>query len=557
MDPLNSDSTQSSTRSVILAILDGWGLAPSGNGNAISTANTPNMDKLWASFPHTQLQASGDAVGLPRGEVGNTETGHLNIAAGKIVYQDLARINMSIADGTFFKNKTLLDAADHVVKNQSALHLIGLIGAGGVHSNLEHLFSIIHFASLRQLKNVYFHLITDGRDSPPTSSRIYISQIRNVLQKEGVGKFASLMGRYWAMDRDKRWERTLKAYRALTLGEGNLYKTPEEVIDDSYSSGKTDEFIEPALMMGPDGGPIALVKDNDSVIFTNFRVDRPRQLSRAFVFDDEKDIVGIDLVKDRSVVKRVENAETGFIFNRGKKKNNLFFCTMTEYEKALTNFGAKPVFPPIVIDMPIGSVISHQNMKQLRAAESEKERFVTYYFNGQRDLTYPGEDHLIVPSPKVTTYDKEPEMSAVELTDKILDRITKDNYSLVVINYANVDMVGHTGDFNAAVKAVETVDKCIGRLYQHVISYGGTLVVTADHGNAEEMVKPDTGEIITEHTDNPVPFIVASKKHLLKSVTLPAGILGDIAPTILSILDIPVPSSMMGRNLLEQIDRNY
>ena len=272
---------------MVLAILDGWGVGPAGAGNAITSADTPNIDRLWVSYPHTQLEASGEAVGLPRGEVGNTETGHLNIGAGKIVYQDLARINMSIADGSFFSSPTLEAVANHVKTNASDLHLIGLIGAGGVHSNLEHLFALIQFASRQSIKNLYLHLITDGRDSPPTSSKTYISQIRNILQREKIGNFASIMGRFWAMDRDRRWERTLKAYRALTLGEGHLNKTPEEAIEESYKVGKTDEFIEPSLMMNTEGKPLSLIKENDAVIFYNFRVDRPRQLSRAFVFSEE------------------------------------------------------------------------------------------------------------------------------------------------------------------------------------------------------------------------------------------------------------------------------
>lgn len=548
MDPLSNERRQ-----VVLVILDGWGVSSGGRGNAISLARTPNMDKLWAAFPHTQLAASGEAVGLPRGEVGNTETGHLNIGAGKIIYQDLARINMSIADGSFYKNRTLLALAEHVKKNNSSLHLLGLVGAGGVHSNIEHLFSLIQFASQQKVEKVYIHLITDGRDSPPTSSKIYISQIRSIIQREQLGKFASIMGRYWAMDRDKRWDRTLRAYNMLTKGEGHLYKTPEEAIEDSYKTGKTDEFIEPSLMMNTDGQPISLIKDNDAVLFFNFRVDRPRQLSRAFTFESENDIVGIDLSEDRSIIKRVEVSQS---FPRGEKIKNLFFATMTEYEKSLTAMGAHPVFPPVVVDMPIGAVFSHNNMKQLRVAESEKERFVTYYFNGQRQTTYPGEDHLIIPSPKVPTYDKKPEMSAREVTDQLLKKLVEETYAFVVVNFANADMVGHTGNIAATVKAVETIDECIGRISRHILSYGGNLVITADHGNAESMLG-SSGEMITEHTDNPVPFIVVSSKFQFKPITLPSGILGDVAPTILKLIDLPVPSSMIGRDLLDQFNRRY
>jgi len=554
MDPLSSETSES--KQVVLVVLDGWGMAPPGKGNAIETAKTPNMDSLWSSFPHSQLSASGEAVGLPRGEVGNTETGHLNLGAGKIVYQDLARINMSIADGSFFNNPYLSAAAGHVSKNNSSFHLIGLIGAGGVHSNIEHLFALIQFAARQQIQNLYLHLITDGRDSPPTSSKMYISQIRKILQTEHVGKFASVMGRYWAMDRDKRWDRTTKAYKCLTAGEGNLYKTPEEAIEDSYHTGKTDEFVEPSLMTSPDGKPVALIKENDAVVFFNFRVDRPRQLSRLFVFDKEEDITGIDLAKDRSVVKRVENTNPISV-GRGEKIKNLYFTTMTEYEKSLTAAGTKVLFPPSVVDLPLGAVIAHQNMKQLRAAESEKERFVTYYFNGERELIYPGEDHLIVPSPKVATYDLKPEMSAYELTDGIIKKMSETIYPFVLVNFANVDMVGHTGNFDSAVMAVESLDKCIGKLAKFILSYGGTLVITADHGNAEEMINLKNGEPITEHSGNPVPFIVVSSKYQFHPEMLPSGILGDVAPTVLGLLGIEIPSSMIGRDLLSDLSRQH
>lgn len=553
MDPLNSDKKQ-----VILLVLDGWGLAPPNPGNAISNTKTPNINSLWASYPHTQLSASGEAVGLPRGEVGNTETGHLNIGAGRIVYQDLARINMSIADGSFFNLPSLVETAKHVNDHKSALHLVGLIGAGGVHSNIEHLFALIQFAAKNQIQDVYIHAITDGRDSPPTSSRMYITQVRQVLQREGVGKFASIMGRYWAMDRDKRWDRTAKAYNALTKGDGSLYKTPEEAIEDSYKVGKTDEFIEPSLIMGPDGKPVSLIKENDAVIFFNFRVDRPRQLSRAFVFENINDIANVSWSFDPHAVKydksHLDTANSeNTTFPRDEKIKNLMFVTMTEYEKPLTTAGARPIFPPIVVEMPLGAVISHQNLKQLRASESEKEKFVTYYFNGQRGLTYPGEEHLIVPSPKVITYDKMPEMSARELTDSVLNKLKEEEFIFTVVNFANVDMVGHTGNYEAAIKAVEVVDECVGKFVRHVLSFGGTLMITADHGNAEEMLNRETGEVSTEHTGNPVPFIVVGNKYRLKHAQLSAGILGDIAPTILHELGIEPPSSMFGRNLLGSI----
>lgn len=547
----------SKTSFVCLVILDGWGIAAPGPGNAVETANTVNMDRFWASFPHTQLIASGEAVGLPKGEPGNTETGHLNLGAGRIVYQDLARINMSIADGSFFKNQVLLSAIEHARKNNSNLHYLGLIGAGGVHSNLEHLYALIQLAAKASFKNLYLHLFTDGRDSPPTSARTYLKSVRGALEKEGIGEVASIMGRYWAMDRDLRWDRTARAYLALTKGEGHLVKTPEEAVDMSYSQGKTDEFIEPSVVTKPDGTPISLIKDGDAVVFFNFRIDRPRQLSRAFVLEDFSKAnleFGYDpyLVKyAKTHVAKVETVQEPF--NRGSKLKNLFFVTMTEYDKVLISSGAQVAFPPEKVDMPLGRVISEMEKKQLRMAESEKERFVTFYFNGQQELAFEGEERQIIPSPKVATYDLKPEMSAREITEALLEKLREPNhpYSFIVVNFANPDMVGHTGSIGPAVKACEVVDECVGKIANLILAYGGTLLITADHGNAEEMIDSHTGAIETEHSANPVPFISLSKDLLGKAVNLPSGILADVAPTILSLLGIPQPSSMTGRNLLE------
>ncbi|MEK7497731.1 MAG: 2,3-bisphosphoglycerate-independent phosphoglycerate mutase [Patescibacteria group bacterium] len=541
---------------VILAVLDGWGIASPGPGNAIAQANTPNMNKFWASFPHTELQASGDSVGLPRGEVGNTETGHLNLGAGRIVYQDLARINMSIADGSFFKNEVLLGAIAHAQKNNSNLHFMGLVGAGGVHSNLEHLFALVQMASRNNFNRLFLHLFTDGRDSPPTSTLTYINKIREVIKTEKVGQIASIMGRYWALDRDQRWERTQRAYQALTRGVGHLIKTPEEIISASYESGVTDEFIEPSLISSQDGKPIGVIKDNDAVIFFNFRIDRPRQLSRAFVFKDfEKDgsikwdfdPYAIKYEKKHISELKEKPIPTGF--DRGIALSNLYFATMTEYAKPLIEEGAKVAFPPQTVDMPLGRVISELGLRQLRASESEKERFVTFYFNGQSESAFVGEERLIVPSPKVALYDQKPEMSARELTNAVLNKIKGDSYKFILINYANADMVGHTGNIGACVRACEVVDECIGKLANFTLAYNGTLLITADHGNAEEMIDAQTGQIETEHSSNPVPFLAISNSFMGKSQTLQFGILADIAPTILNLLGLNVPGSMTGRNL--------
>jgi len=553
---MNSDNP---TKFVCLVVLDGWGISAAGPGNAISLASTVNMDRFWASFPHTQLAASGEAVGLPRGEAGNTETGHLNLGAGRIVYQDLARINMSVADGTFFKNPVLLAAIEHARKNNSNLHYLGLIGAAGVHSNLEHLYALIQLSARESFKNVFLHLFSDGRDSPPTSAKTYVNSVREVIARESVGTIASIMGRYWAMDRDLRWDRTAKAYFALTKGQGHLVKTPEEAIDMSYSQGKTDEFIEPSLITKADGTPITLIKDNDAVVFFNFRIDRPRQLSRAFVFQDFTK-ANLNFGYDPYLVKYAKKHEIELHpvqepFERGPQIQNLFFVTMTEYERSLVENKAMVAFPPQTVDMPLGRVLAEAQKKQLRVSESEKERFVTFYFNGQQETAFEGEDRFITPSPKVATYDLKPEMSARELTDSLLAKLREQNqeYSFILVNFANPDMVGHTGSIGPAVKACEVVDECVGKIANTVLAYGGSLLITADHGNAEEMIDAQSGAIETEHSTNPVPFIIVSKKYLGNPLNLPAGILADVAPTVLSLLGITQPSSMTGRNLLESL----
>lgn len=545
---------------VILLILDGWGIAQPSPGNAITLAKTPNMDRLWVSYPHTQLKAAGEAVGLPRDEAGNTETGHLNLGAGKIVYQDLERINMSIAEGGFFDNDVLVGAINHAIKNNSNLHYMGLLGAGGVHSNIEHLFALIHLAKMRNFSNLYIHVFTDGRDSPPTASSTYVSQLNTVLNKEGIGKIATIMGRYYAMDRDRRWDRTEKAYLALTKGVGHLVKTTDEAIKFSYSEGKTDEFIEPSILTDPSGKPISLITDNDSVVFFNFRIDRPRQLTAAFIvneFNDQSVSLDFDPYLERYEKTHIISKVQGYqkVFNRGFPLKNLYFVTMTEYSRSLTQAGALVAFPPEKIENPIGRVISDQGLRQLRVAESEKERFVTYYFNGLRENPFPQEDRLIIPSPNVPTYDQKPEMSAYELTDKLMKKMADPSYkySFILVNFANADMVGHTGNIGPSVKACEVVDECVGKISNFVLAYGGNLLITADHGNVEEMINLHTGQIDTEHSTNPVPFIVVSKELLGKSMTLQSGILADIAPTILSLLKIPIPGVMSGRNLLQEV----
>jgi len=537
---------------IVLLILDGWGIAPPGPGNAIALANTPNIKRFWNSHPHTRLDASGESVGLPHGEDGNTETGHLNIGAGHIVYQDLPRINMSIADGSFFQNQAFLAAAQHVRTHQSTLHLLGLIGAGGVHSNIEHLYALIHFASQEKLTNVALHLMTDGRDSPPTSSLTYFTQLKQKLQSTGVGFVASLMGRFYAMDRDQRWERTQKAYLALTAGEGHRSPSAEQAVSDAYQSGKSDEFIEPTLIADDQGNPRSLIKENDAVIFFNFRIDRPRQLTKAFVLPNFEDAAEKRPEFDPYAVKyfRRHEAYPQFLskpFTRGQRIKNLFFATMTEYERALP---VAVAYPPQPVVMPFGRVIAERDLRQLRIAETEKERFVTYYFNGLREDPFPAEDRIIIPSQKVPTYDLYPQMSAPEITETILERIDTGIYNVIIANLANPDMVAHTGNLQATIKACEVTDSCVGQIAQQAMSVGGAALITADHGNAEELLNIETGAVDTEHSSFPVPFIYVDSESMGNPVVLPSGILADIAPTMLQLLQIPKPQQMTGRGLL-------
>ena len=542
---------------VVLAILDGWGIAKESEGNAIEKANTPNMDKFSVQYPHTELSASGLSVGLPKGEDGNTETGHLNLGAGHIVYQDLERINMSIADGSFFSNKVLISAIEHAKKNDSKVHYMGLVGAGVTHSSIQHLYALIHLAKLENFKEVYIHLFTDGRDSPPKLANTYIVNILKVMEREKTGKIASVMGRYWAMDRDQRWSRTEKAYRALTQGDAHKVNSVYEAIENSYSIGVTDEFIEPAVIVDSDGEPLALIKDGDSIVFFNYRIDRPRQLSMAFVFSDFVN-ASKALLEEKSTLpefihKEEIKDENSPPFKRGDPLKNIQFITMTKFSDSLVKEGAIPAFPPEIVDMPIGKVISIADKSQLRVTESEKERFVTFYFNGLREAPFPREERLIIASPKVPTYDQKPEMSAEKLTNGLIKSIKNFNYQFILVNYPNADMIGHTGNLEKAIIGIETIDSEIGKLSNFILLNEGALMITADHGNAEEMINLQTGEIDTEHSTNPVPFVVIYKYFLGNPIKLNTGILADVAPTILTLLGVEIPSTMTGRNLLQDI----
>lgn len=532
----------------LLIILDGWGIGPDYEGNARKLAKTPTMDMIETVFPHTELLAAGEAVGLPKGEDGNTETGHLNIGAGRIVYQDLPRINMGIASGSFFSNKTFLEGINHAKAHNSALHLLGLIGQGGVHSVNDHLYALLRLCKTHDLTKVYVHAITDGRDSPPTSSPQYIQEAIDQMQTIGVGKLSTIMGRYYAMDRDHRWERVQVAYDALVSGVGETTSDPVNSLHQRHTSLETDEFIKPLIVQGGER-----IKDNDVVIFYNYRIDRPRELTRALAIPTDDyakkkesfDPYGVKYHKSHLTAPAVVPASG---FARQKVLSNLYMVTMTEYEK---DNGAHAAYPPEFVEMPLSRVIALAGRRQLKLAESEKERFVTYYFNGQRELPFPGEDVIITPSPKVPTYDLKPEMSGEEQTQKLLTAMRSSLYDLIVINYANADMVAHTGDLPASIKACEYLDGWMRRIYDQVMKDGDwTVFITADHGNVEELINLKTGNKDTEHSDFPVPLLIYGRLFQNNRAKLSRGSLCDVAPTILKVLGINQPSSMSGRSLL-------
>lgn len=535
----------------VLIILDGWGIGPNNAGNAIARANTPNLDKYWMSFPHTQLAASGEAVGLPHGEDGNTETGHLNIGAGNIVYQDLPRINMAIADGTFATTSAFINAFNHVRQNNSTLHLMGLIGAGGVHSNIEHLYALLNLCKKQGITKVYIHGFTDGRDSPPTSGINYVQQINDLCTKLGVGKIASLMGRFYAMDRDKRWDRIEKSYDALITGSGACTKDAIAAMQAQYDKNITDEFIEPITICDDSGTPL-VINDNDGVIFFNYRIDRPRELTRAFVQADfEQGVISeaFDPYQEKYEKTNIQKKEkqASATFTRKKILRNLYFVTMTRYENDLP---VDIAFPPQFVKNPLGLVFAQHGLRQLRATETEKERFVSYYMNGQKNDLYPGEERVIIPSKGVKSYDEVPEMSAREIVAEIKKRVEADLCDVVITNICNGDMVGHTGNLEATITACEIVDEVVGDLVKTVVNKGGVVFITADHGNAEELINNNTGEKDTEHSIYPVPLMIISRQFIGQNTMLPTGILADVAPTMLKIMGITKPDTMTGRALL-------
>lgn len=520
---------------IILIILDGWGVAPASRGNGISLAKTPNFDKYITTYFSAVLQASGEAVGLPYGEVGNSEVGHLNLGAGKIIYQNLPRINKAILDGSFFNNKVFLEACSHTKKNNSALHLMGLVSNGGTHSFNEHLFGLLELAKKEKVNKIFVHAFLDGRDTAYNSGLNFIKELQEKINQIGIGKIASLAGRFYAMDRDNHWDRIEKTYLAITEGQSEKsFNDPIEAIQDSYDNNIFDEEFLPTILLDESKKPITKIQDKDAAIFFNFRSDRARELTQTFVLPDFEKFKRFHFLKD------------------------LYFMTMTEYEKDLP---VKIAFPPEEIKNPLAKILSDLGLQQLHIAETEKYAHATYFFNGGKEEPFWGQNNIVIPSPQIPSYAEQPEMNASKVTEKLLLEISKDKYDFIVINFANADMVGHTGNLKAVIQATEYIDGCLKKIVDKILSKNGIILITADHGNAEEVINLYTGEIDKEHSSNPVPFILIGKqwegeaKKLNRTDTdlsklTPTGVLADITPTILKIMNIPEPKEMTGNSLV-------
>lgn len=507
-------------KTVALFILDGFGIGNGNYGNAVMKANMPNYKRYLESYPHTDIGASGMDVGLPEGQMGNSEVGHLNIGAGRIVYQELTRITKEIEEGYFFQNKVLIEAIENASENGGKVHIMGLLSDGGVHSHIDHLKGILRLCKDRGLKEAYVHAFLDGRDTPPQSALGYIDELEEYMKRIGIGKIATVSGRYYAMDRDNRWERVQKAYEVLASGAGETAKSAREAVENSYILGKFDEFVIPTAVL-EEGKPVATIKDGDSIIFFNFRPDRARELTRTFV---DEDFTGFERIKPK-----------------------VFFVCMTQYDATIK--GVKVAYEPQSLSNTLGEYLSSNGKSQLRMAETEKYAHVTFFFNGGKEEPYKGEDRKLIPSPKVATYDMQPEMSAFEVASEFEKMMDSKDYDFAVLNFANPDMVGHTGNMDAVIKALEAVDKCLGIVVEKVLSKGGTAIITADHGNSEYMVDEQTGQPFTAHTTNRVPLIIAcEQKKNLRS----GGRLCDIAPTVLELLGMEKPDEMTGMSLIEK-----
>ncbi len=509
-----------SKKPTVLMILDGFGLNERVEANAIAEAKKPNIDRLMKEYPFVKGYASGMAVGLPDGQMGNSEVGHINMGAGRIVYQELTRITKEIQDGTFYKNTALLEAIENCKKNDSDLHLYGLLSDGGVHSHITHLYALLELAKREEIKNVYVHAFLDGRDTPPASGKGFVEQLQEQMKVIGVGKIATVMGRYYVMDRDNRWDRVEKAYKAMALGEGETAESATTAVQNSYDAEKFDEFVLPTVVL-ENGKPVATIKENDSIIFFNFRPDRAREITRVFC-DDEF---------------------TGF--DRAKRVNLTYVC-FTEYDVTISNKIA--AFHKISLNNTFGEFLAANHKTQLRLAETEKYAHVTFFFNAGVEVPNEGEERILVKSPKVATYDLQPEMSAFEVADNLVNAIKSDKYDVIVVNFANPDMVGHTGIEDAAIKAIEAVDKCVGMAVEALLSVDGQMFICADHGNAEQLVDYETHEPFTAHTTNPVPFILVNYD---KDYTLAeGGCLADIIPTMIQMMGMEKPAEMTGKSLL-------
>ena len=506
---------------MMLMILDGFGINENKKANAVKLANTPNIDKLMKTWPTTTIYTSGLNVGLPDGQMGNSEVGHTNIGAGRIVYQDLTRITKSIEDGDFFSIKELTGAIENCQKNHSKLHIMGLLSDGGVHSHIRHLYALLELAKRKDFEDVYVHCFLDGRDTPPASGESYIMKLEEKMKEKGVGKIASISGRFYAMDRDKRWERVVKAYDALVNGEGEKATSAIAAIESSYQKEVFDEFVVPTIICNGDD-PVATISENDSVIFYNFRPDRAREITRSLVDPEFKEFK--------------------------TKPLHLYYVCFTQYDETIPN--VEIAFKPETLKNTFGEYVSKKGLTQLRIAETEKYAHVTFFFNGGEEKQYPGEDRILVPSPKVETYDLKPEMSAPEVTEKVVDAIHSKKYDCIILNYANPDMVGHTGNLEAAIKAIETIDECVGKVVEAVTKENGVLFITADHGNAEQMIDYKTGEPHTAHTTNPVPLILVTNNDKLKLKS--GGKLADLAPTMLDLMNLEKPAEMTGNSLLDK-----
>lgn len=516
---------------IVLLILDGWGYAPAWGGNAISVAKTLNFDRLWKEYPHTTLCASGECVGLPGHERGNSEVGHLNLGTGRAVKQDSSRISEAIKDGSFFGNTVLIEAIDHAQKRNGNLHLMGLVSDGGIHSHLDHLYALLELCQQQKFDRVYIHAFTDGRDTDPMAALTIVSHLQEKMKQLKIGQIATISGRYYGMDRDNHWERTAKVYNAMVKGEGITRSSVLQAISQSYNQGITDEFIPPTVITR-NNRPITTVENGDSMIFFNFRSDRARQISMAFM------------------------AEKMPYFERGYKISHFYFVGMIPYgyEEEL-KLKLKSAFAPEKISNSLAEILANNNLKQYHSAETEKYAHVTYFFNGGREDPFSGEDRLLIPSPRVSSYDQKPEMSIREVNKKAIQAIQSGKYNFMVINFANPDMVGHTGNFKAVIKTCEIVDEELGRIVKTVLEKKALIMVTADHGNAEQMINPKTGQPHTEHTKNPVPFIlIADQNSVIKDLRLRnGGVLADIMPSILEFLNLkPVPE-MTGKTLITKI----